>query len=444
VSQSFTVETLYEDRFARTTQVTLGEKVVLTPNFCTLIQNQYEFDSLIKLSLLDEAKYLGVYVIRIFDALNTLIPRLQRQDQMDISSGQSLEELFIRFNRTNIGIIDPATEYLLYEFHAGRFLRTLRRIKKPKQLDVLIKYLEERNAKKEQLKNDVIEYEAWKKAAHKKFWYDLDRNPLERGRFVGDYLDLETMCGSGISIPPVPIVDSEGMLDIALRINRLAKAIAPRTKPYATYLLLQKSVLRNDALVDKIIEYMKADPTQLTIIKIKNLDLWSAGLVRQREAYRKLMDTMCEIRKKNPSKLYMALENWFVSFASACYGFDIVSTSMHGYDRDSEYGTNTRGSWFDPDLMYYVPFEDLETIVHNNGNRLPCYCSICKQIVSLENIERDAWNMLRREHYVLTMNEYMRMISQAIKEQNIELAIDKLSNSEVSRLKTLIPREEKQ
>jgi len=444
VSQSYTVDKLYEDRFARTTQITLGEKVLLTPNFCTLVQNQYEFDSLIKLSLLDEAKYLGAYVIRIFDTLNTLIPRLQRQNQMDISSGQSLEELFIRFNRTNLGIIDPATEYLLYEFHAGRFLRTLRRIRKQRQLDVLIRYLEERYAKKEQLKNNVIEYEAWKKAAHKKFWYNLDRNALERGRFVGDYLDLETMCGSGISIPPVPIVDSEGMLDIALRINRLAKAIAPRTKPYATYLLLQKSVLRNDALVDKIIEYMKADPTQLTIIKIKNLDLWSAGLVRQREAYRKLMDSMCEIRKKNPSKLYMALENWFVSFASACYGFNMVSTSMHGYDRDSEYGTNTRGSWFDPDLMYYVPFEDLETIVHNNGNRLPCYCSICKQIVSLENIERDAWNMLRREHYVLTMNEYMRMISQAIKEQNIELAIDKLSNSEVSRLKTLIPREEKQ
>ena len=444
MSQSFTVDKLYEDRFARTTQITLGEKVLLTPNFCTLVQNQYEFDSLIKLSLLDEAKYLGAYVIRIFDTLNTLIPRLQRQNQMDISSGQSLEELFIRFNRTNLGIIDPATEYLLYEFHAGRFLRTLRRIRKQRQLDVLIRYLEERYAKKEQLKNNVIEYEAWKKAAHKKFWYNLDRNALERGRFVGDYLDLETMCGSGISIPPVPIVDSEGMLDIALRINRLAKAIAPRTKPYATYLLLQKSVLRNDALVDKIIEYMKADPTQLTIIKIKNLDLWSAGLVRQREAYRKLMDSMCEIRKKNPSKLYMALENWFVSFASACYGFNMVSTSMHGYDRDSEYGTNTRGSWFDPDLMYYVPFEDLETIVHNNGNRLPCYCSICKQIVSLENIERDAWNMLRREHYVLTMNEYMRMISQAIKEQNIELAIDKLSNSEVSRLKTLIPREEKQ
>ena len=444
MSQSFTVDKLYEDRFARTTQITLGEKVLLTPNFCTLVQNQYEFDSLIKLSLLDEAKYLGAYVIRIFDTLNTLIPRLQRQNQMDISSGQSLEELFIRFNRTNLGIIDPATEYLLYEFHAGRFLRTLRRIRKQRQLDVLIRYLEERYAKKEQLKNNVIEYEAWKKAAHKKFWYNLDRNALERGRFVGDYLDLETMCGSGISIPPVPIVDSEGMLDIALRINRLAKAIAPRTKPYATYLLLQTSVLRNDALVDKIIEYMKADPTQLTIIKIKNLDLWSAGLVRQREAYRKLMDSMCEIRKKNPSKLYMALENWFVSFASACYGFNMVSTSMHGYDRDSEYGTNTRGSWFDPDLMYYVPFEDLETIVHNNGNRLPCYCSICKQIVSLENIERDAWNMLRREHYVLTMNEYMRMISQAIKEQNIELAIDKLSNSEVSRLKTLIPREEKQ
>jgi hypothetical protein len=380
-------------------------------------------------------------VIRIFDTLNTLIPKLQKQGQIDISTGQSLEELFVRFNRKNVGIIDPATEYLLYEFHAGKFLRTLRKMRKPKQLDILIEYLEERNAKKEELENDVIAYEAWKKATHKKFWYGLDRDPLERGKFVGDYLDLETMCGSGISIPPVPIIDSEGMLDIALRINRLAGAIAPRTKPHATYLMFQKSVLRNDDLVDKIIAYLKADPTQLTILKVKNLDLWSAGCVRQRESYRKIMDAMYEIRKQNPSKLYMALENWFVSFASACYGFNIVSTSMHGFDRDSEYGTNTRGSWFDPDLMYYVPFEDLGKIVKNNGNHLPCYCSVCKQITDLESVERDDWNMRRREHYVLTMNEYMRMISQAIKDQNIELAIDKLANSEVSRLKTLIPRE---
>lgn len=129
--------------------------------------------------------------------------------------------------------------------------------------------------------------------------------------------------------------------------------------------------------------------------------------------------------------------------ARACYGFDIVSSSMHGFDRDSEYGTNTYGSWFDPELMYYVPFDDLKKrIVKNTGNRLPCYCSACKQIPNLEKVERDTWYLLRREHYVLTMNEYMRMIRQAIEDRNIELAREKILNSDISGLKNLIPRTE--
>jgi hypothetical protein len=360
---------------------------------------------------------------------------------MVLPNNKSIEEFFLRFNRRNIALIDPSMEYLLYEFYAGKFLRNLRKIRKGKQLDILLHYLEERDAKKQTL--DEGEYESWKKAFHRKFWYDLDRNPLKRSKFVGDFLDLETMVGSDIIIPPVPIVDSEGMLDIAVRINNLTKAIAPRTKPYATYFLLQKGVLRNDMLVNKIIALLKADPTQLTIIKIKNLDLWNSGRITQRENYKKLMDAMYETRKKYPSKLYIALENWYQSFPSACYGFDIVSTSMHGYDRDSEFGKNVRGSWFDPDLMYYIPYNDLKKLVKNNENRLPCYCSVCKRISDLDKIDPESWNMLRREHYVLTMNEYMRMINQAIEDRNIELAREKLANSELSRLKSLIPRTEK-
>lgn len=439
MSQNFIVETLDEDRFARTTRVTLGEKVIQTPNFGTLIQNNYELDSLVNLNLLSESRYLGTYVIRVFDTPSTIIPRLHNKGQIDILSGRSLEELFVNFSRKSILFIDPALEYLLYEFHAGKFLGAIRKIRKTRQLDTLIRYLEERDARKEKL--DEEEYEIWKKAFHKKFWYDLDRNPIERGRFVGDFLDLETFCGSDVYIPPVPIVDSDGMLDIAIRINMLTRAIAPRTKPCATYFLLQKSVLRNDSLIDKIISFLKADPTQLTILKVKNLDLWNPGFVRQRESYRKLMDIMYEIRQKNPSKLFMALENWFVGFPSACYGFNIVSTCMHGFDKDSDYGTNAHGSWFDPELMFYVPFDELKgSILKNTNGRLPCHCHVCKQIIDLSGVDRDAWNTMRREHYVLTMNEYMKMIDQAIKDRNIELAREKLANSELSRLQMLIPR----
>jgi len=442
MSQNFTVETLDEDRFARATRITIGEKVIQTPSFCTLIQRNDELDALMSLNLLDESKHLGTYVIRLFDAPNIIIPRLQEKSQRDITTLQSVEQLFLNFSKSNILFIDPALEYLLYEFHARKFLVALRKIRTGKQLDVLARYLEERDAKAEKV--DEREYEIWKKANHRKFWYDLDRNPLERGKFVGDFLDLETRCASEVSIPPVPIVDSEGLLDIAIRINLLTRAIAPRTKPYATYFLLQKSVLKNDALIDKMIAFMKADPTQLTLIKIKNLDLWNSGYVRQRESYKKLMDAMCEIRKQKPSKVFMALENWYVSFASACYGFNIVSTSMHGFDRDSEYGKDAHGSWFDPELMWYVPFEDLrDRIVVNTRNHImPCYCPVCKGIKNLATIDKDTWNILRREHYTLTMNEYMRIISQAIKDRHIELARQRLANSQLALLQTLIPRTE--
>lgn len=55
-------------------------------------------------------------------------------------------------------------------------------------------------------------------------------------------------------------------------------------------------------------------------------------------------------------------------------------------------------------------------------------------------IDPDSWNRVRRKHYVLTMNDYMTMIAKAIKDKKIELAIDKLINSDISRLKKLIPR----
>lgn len=433
------VETLDEDRFARTTQMTLGDKAILTPNFFTLVQNSAEFTSLIDLCLREHIKNLGGCVIRLFDAPNTILPRLRNRQQVDLNAMRSVELPFLQFNRKNLIIVDPAPEYLLYEFHASRFLGAIRRLAKSNQSTILYRYLEEREAKKEKV-SDLIEYERWKKAFHKKFWYELDRNPMEKGKFVGDFLDLETMCGTDIYIPPVPIVDSDGLLDIAIRINGLAKAIAPRTKPCATYILLQKSVLRNDAMMEKITAYIKADPSQLTIFKIKNLDLWSAGNVDQRESYRKLMDIMYSIRKTNPLKLFMALENWFVSFASACYGFNIVSTSMHGYDKDSEFGTNSYGSWFDPELMYYRPFETLQRIMRNNHNHLPCYCSVCRKITDFCGINPDSWNMMRREHYVMTMNEYMRMITKAIADRHIELVREKLANSELSKLQMLIPR----
>jgi queuine/archaeosine tRNA-ribosyltransferase len=115
---------------------------------------------------------------------------------------------------------------------------------------------------------------------------------------------------------------------------------------------------------------------------------------------------------------------------------------MTGFDRDSDFGSNTFGSWFDPDWMYYMSFDDLKAkVLKNTKHVMPCYCAICKKIKDLSTVSKDDWYNYRREHYVLTMNEYMRQISQSIQDRTIELAREKLVNSQLSLLQGLIPRQ---
>jgi hypothetical protein len=441
MSQNILVRTLQNDRFARTAEVEINEKVILTPNFCTLVQNDKELESLIHLSILSEVKYLSTFTIRVFDVPRIVLSPLEGQGQMSIANLKSVQEPLLKYLRKNLFLVDPALEYLLYEFHASKFANAIKELRtKPKQLDNLLQYLEDREAKKAEVSES--EYEVWKKAFHRKFWVELDRDQTARNKFVGDYLDIETMCNTDVILPPVPVVDSEMMFDIARGINSFTRTIAPRTKPCATYFLFQKALLSNDSLLEKVANYLRNDPTQLTIIKIKNLDIWLAGSVEQRENYKKLMDVMFEVRKNNPDKIFMAMESWYVSYAAACYGYNIVSSTMTGFDRDSDFGRNVYGSWFDPELMYYIPFDKLERKVLKNTNHvLPCYCSVCKKIKNLSDVSKDDWYNFRREHYVLTMNEYMRQISQAIADRTIELAREKLANSQLPLLQGLIPQQ---
>lgn len=136
LSQNIVVETLEEDRFARTTQITIGEKTFETPNFCTLIQNSNEFGSLIKLGRLSESKYISSCAIRIYDAPTTIRLHLKNIGQQSIADMKSVEEPFLEFRRKTLVIIDPALEYLLFEFHAQKFLTALNYFRSIKQFEV--------------------------------------------------------------------------------------------------------------------------------------------------------------------------------------------------------------------------------------------------------------------------------------------------------------------
>lgn len=436
------------DRFARATKTSLEGKEILTPNFSPLIQNSNEFDIYLRRILSTENnQHLGTFVMRIFDANKILLPliKLKNQKRLD-DEAKSASSLYGDFFEKTISLIDPATEYLDFEFHFEKFIKLADKVHFPRQV---MAYLHLKNRRKKNCSS--TDYKRWKGPAHRKFWYDIDRERRRLNDLITEYFDLDATFETKILIPPMPLVDNEGLLDIAIRINDMSKALAVNRGECATYFLLSKSTLRNKKMLEKIVGYMKHDPAILTIFKFKNLTLWTPGIFTEREAFRDLMKDISEIRKDKPEKLFMLLEGSFQCFPSASYGFDLVSSSLRLLDIDSAYGQNSGyGGYFYEDKLWNAKYTDIPEIMSNNDGHLPCPCHICRSIAydtvkkelqyNGKKLTKEEWNSYRREHNLFVMNSLMKMINRAIKEKQIELVRQKIRDSEISNLKTLIPQ----
>lgn len=390
---------------------------------------------LIKLRKDYRTEYLGTYVIRLFDIDRLLQPWLAIRDQTTLP-GTWVAESFRRFRENNILFIDPALEYLYYEFHLHKF-------DSPRVPRVFANYVRECNAYKDKLERAGAkeEYFKWKQAKHKLFWKELDEDSRERDAMLGETRDIELGYGADILLPPVPLITSEKLLDISIRINEIFREISRQRAESATYFMFQSSALKSETLIEKIKQYItEEDKSDLTILKFKNLDVEKRGALFERQTYKDLMRDLAFVKQTNLKRVFMLLESGHQAFPSAVSAFDIVSTSLTGLDGDSKYGKDPYGMWYDPQKMVHRPFEDVIRIFRNNGGHLPCPCQVCRQITNLRALNSDEWNISRRLHYGLTMNSFMSQIARAIGERNPELARDKLADSDIANLKELIPR----
>jgi len=137
------------------------------------------------------------------------------------------------------------------------------------------------------------EYKQWKNANHKKFWYDFQEHPRQLNELITDYFDLESKFETKTLVPPVPFVENDILLNMAIQVNDMGKALAVDRGECATYFLLSKSTLRDKSLIEKIVDYMRKDQTTLTMLKFKNLALWTPECFTERENFRDLMESYC-------------------------------------------------------------------------------------------------------------------------------------------------------
>ena len=449
VKELIKVKETDRDRFARTTKATINEKTILTPCFSprvTKSPNYNELDLLIRLRTTQPTPYLGAHVIRLFDLKKLIDPRLSRKDQTTLDNSY-IEETFLKFQKKNVFFVDPSLEYLFYTTRMRSFATT------PNLPEPILEYVENSLQKKEKVPPQ--EYKNWQRAYHSKFWHELDKDRRTRNRMIGELLDYQMERRVDIAIPSVPLATNESLFDLAIAINKISRELVranyESVDQCATYFLMPSWILTRketikEYIMTRLVEYIKRTPAKLTILKFKYLDIGQNRII-EREEIRKLLIEISRIRKAQPKRLFMLLEGGIYASVLATVGFDIVSTSLTAYDGDGGFSLEKRGQWFDPKEMVPRSIKDVWTMYKNGGDNLPCYCSACigmsetmKQLEDYKSINIDEWNMYRREHYCLNMNEIMRQTDQAIEDRQVELLTDKLANSELALLKDLIPR----
>lgn len=424
------------DRCTRNGFLRIGRKRVPFHTLAPLIVNN-DYDFIPYLDNLkqhpSESKHARMMTFRIFDVNNTLRPMLQSINQTDLE-GNLAYEFEKELIETAPIIIDPCMEYTWYS-HFRKALSTNKdapiEIRKlASQILAIEKKVEE---------NELTKSEGFvkEKIVYEKFWLDLAKDKKKLSDVVTKILDFQNALHADIGLPPVPLVYSPELLKITEQINKIAQAIWVGEN-CATYIVLAPQWLKSEGLVKILIDYLKTVESKFVVLKIKNLELDKVSYVYQRRMFKKILEEINGIKQNNEEKVFMLLEAGYQLYPAIAGGFDFVSTSLRGLDKDGGgFSTDSegRGGFFHPKNLVVLPWRDVRVMFANGG--LNCGCEICRGITDIP--DKDEWNILRRRHYMLAVSRMFEDINKYVIDKRIELALQKLSLSELSNFKRMLP-----
>ena len=434
------------DRFARITQTKIGQKVISTPNFCVQLQDTDELDLYLKLKEENQSELLTTNVVRFVDmrkALWRLHPKTPKDVLMEVR-----KDKYSLFFEKQVLLIDPSMEYLYYMPKREEFKKNTYT---PKSILEYLNEIETIRKESEYTlgnKKAYKSFESKKDTHHRQFWRKLvdDKNiksTQDRFEIIRAFLQCDLDYGVDAILPPVPLIDDEEMLKVAIKMNTDTKELARGKKHCATYFLFKSSVLSDWSLLDKALRYIGENASEsLVAIKFKNLDLTNKDLQTERDNYREFMSTLELFSRTFKNRACIVLENNCQSFVSPIVGFDVVSSSFTNFDLEFSFGKHPPyGKYLHPNLLIHRPFDKMKEIYEEIG-ALPHNCSYCRsvKVEKLQDFSASQWYVVRRGHVASFMDEWFGYIKKAIKQdKNIELIVDRLKNSKIKILEDLLP-----
>lgn len=433
-NKRLTIEEAKWDRCTRNGFLRVGTKRVLLHTLSPLITNSDfipYFDNLKQHP--SESKHARMMTFKIFELDKTLKPLLQSINQTTLEGGHAFAFEKDIVETTPI-LIDPCMEYTWYSPFR-------KKLSTNKDIPIEIRRLALKilAIDKKMKEGDLTKPEGYAKSKieYEKFWLDLAKDKKKLSEVVTKILGLQNSLQADIGLPPVPAVYSRELLDVTIQINKIAQAIWVGEN-CATYVVLTPQWLKSEELVDLLINYLKSVESKFIVLKIKNLELDKVTFVYQRQMFKKIMEAINSIKHKDEEKAFMLLEAGYQMYPAIAGGFDFVSTSLKGLDKDGggfSPDANGFGGFFSPKHLVVLPWRDVKIMFANGG--LKCSCEVCRSITSIPS--KKDWNKLRRMHYMLAVSRMLEDINKFVVDQRMELAIEKLSLSELSNFKRMLP-----
>ena len=423
------------DRCTRNGSLIIGNKRVLFHTWSPLISSSDDFAlyrDILKQHP-DKSKYAKMMVFRIFGINNTIKPLLQSINQTSLN-GQFAYQSDKNIIETTPILIDPCMEYTWYSsfrkaLSTNKYIPLEIRRLSSKMLDI-----------EKQMKQGAITKSAGYvkyKIEYEKFWLGLVDDKKKLSEIVTKILGLQNSLQADIGLPPVPAVYSPELLKVTEQINKIAHAIW-FGENCAAYVVLTPQWLKDEKLVDLLIQYMKSIKSKFFVLKIKNLELDKVTYVYQRRMFKKILEAINTIKQSDDEKVFLLLESGYQMYPAIAGGFDFVSTTLKGLDKDVggfSPDSEGRGGFFSPKHLVVLPWRDVKVMFNNGG--LKCNCEACYNITNIP--PKNTWNRLRKMHYMFVVNGMLGDVNKFVADRKIELAIEKLSLSELSNFKRMLP-----
>lgn len=444
LSQKIEVKNPHWDRIARKGIIAVGNKEMLDITFSTGISTKNEMQLYIKTVRTFKLPHEHSFVIKLFNAGKTIKPIIRASETADLTSTDfSIKSTVANnFLSSSIIIVDPATESLFYEAYTEEMGKSE---DVPLELRRIANRMSAIDKTKPKKKEEQTPYYNQKFKTYEQFWESImdESNRPRLVRLIYETFDKEAECRADIGLPPVPIVYSPNMLQFTKEINRIALANWPKGQPTdncATYIIVAPEALKNEYLMHEIIKYIREVPTKFIVFKFKNAEIDKRDKTDEQDLFKELLQAIIEIKHKDKNKVFMALEAGYQLYAMAAAGFDVVSTSMTGFDKDWPFRRNDRkgiNGWFDKETLTFRDDGKIRKMLDNGGLKHPG-CPICSKIKDYESAKKN-WYAKKRMHYMYTVNELFARLYKYVDEKKIELAKSDLVKSRLANLRHVIP-----